>query len=129
VKPETRQQVQQLIELIAAFNDLRRRRDNFINSLGDDFDMNLLVAEATDAMATHAFMSRHPAGRVDAEAFRWEVRKSAIDAAVELDLFKDAHFDVPEHMHPQGKTQYAAFQKLMLTPPSPPAPDASSCPR
>ena len=72
--------VQQLIDLVRALDDLKRRRVAFLKERGNDEvnSHNSRIAgpalKAGDARATDAFIRGEPAEPVDAEAFRGEMK-------------------------------------------------------
>jgi hypothetical protein len=95
MKPQPKDHTTQLIELLRAFDLLKRQRSAFIAALGGDRDedgrsrASLIFAaafSAADAIATNAMADGHPAGKVDADAFRDEVKTIVLNAVDQLAL-------------------------------------------
>jgi len=93
--------IQRLAELLRAFDALKRQRALFLQAFGGDvgegderrsYASRILAAAlaAADAMATDALIQGHPAGKVDARAFRSGAKERVLAAVDQLGLLANS---------------------------------------
>jgi hypothetical protein len=79
--------VQQMIDLLRTFDTLKRQRTTLLKALDENARANgcsyashafAVVFGAAEVTGTDALMGGHPAGRVDADTFRDDVKKTIL---------------------------------------------------
>jgi hypothetical protein len=90
MRPNSRKHLQQLIDAIAAFDVLKRKRNALLTAISsyDNGAIITLAMDAADLMAVQAFIDGHPAGKIDADKFKGQATLAVLNAVSELSLFK-----------------------------------------
>jgi hypothetical protein len=118
--------IQQLVDVLAAFDVLKRKRNALVTALSsyDNANTMTLAIEAADMMAVQAFIDGHQAGKVDADKFKGEATLTVLNAVVDLGLYKPSGITFGSSSA-EGPTEFPAGEtdmpaSLQAPPPPPP---------